>query len=901
MKNIATLLFFLLCSVIIKAQTSYYIPTGGSVYTSSSSFDPWYKNLQKYWYYRYKLVNDFMLIGPDAGMSTPAYRRNLGDNLVNGPFDNCLDFSSDATIDLGHYIGMLALEHQQLANNGFNTARTDMELRYAQNALKRLTNNAAYYEAGLSTGYGGLSYYPGIGISNPTLITGEMTSNAMFLRDDFPYLTFVDPTYSPQNWKHFNRTGLAPAADPTIPWTIAATDKREVRTGSGAFYDRYFGPDPRGGTHLPATHGSGWNVPNCESQDQLQVVIDGLALSSMYAPADIKADANEDIFKLIHYTNHFPIGCKLPFWSIPDALDNCECAKHDCSTSGIFFISSPPATKLENDFIPSPITTADMLLAGEPATLLGGFGSYALIFEYSQYMSTNCTYGIPWLPLKTVAGITYFQDAVTYVDGYVAFANDWTVFIPPFPAPGFVSPAIAAYNAAAEIADWTTFLTGYLPGGGPFNTSWISLVHHADGDVFGTPQYPLMYELAHGAPSGGWSENYKVEGLLNEAPPCGPYNYEANKDNVTAYGPDGDFYNYSGTAYPTTPGSWEWSGNDRLDDPYHRQGNSCFQNLHFNHEYNGLDYMFLFDLYAMTRGTSYLQGMMNPYYCEKYDVDYPVPATGIGSNTKKLKLNWLEYISAINSVHTSGTGGSGWLDYRAAKVIDLKPSPGAGFHAEQGSFFLAHIKDYSCNGGENLDQPYTFAELNPSSLKPIRNDSTDTTKTYAGFHPFEYIPNGKNYVPQRLPPTNPADHIMDTLMTPEFINLYTQYLKYVIINTVTDSNILAAAMQEFHWTDDTIARYKIPLSDTVTMEIMPNPTASASTLSYSISRRSSIALKLTNMIGNDFSNLIDHYETDEKAGKYNLPIHSEQLTPGLYIITLKVGPQTYSRKLSVIN
>ena len=40
----------------------------------------WYRNLEKYWWYRYWLVNDFMKVGPNCGESIPADYRKLGTN-----------------------------------------------------------------------------------------------------------------------------------------------------------------------------------------------------------------------------------------------------------------------------------------------------------------------------------------------------------------------------------------------------------------------------------------------------------------------------------------------------------------------------------------------------------------------------------------------------------------------------------------------------------------------------------------------------------------------------------------------------------------------------------------------------------------------------------------------------
>src|SRR4051794_24641874 len=99
--------------------------------------DP-YGNLEKYWYYRYRLVNDFTKIGNNVGESMPAQQRCLGkaaksDALGEGGYLKW----AEGTIDLGNYMQMLATEYHQLENNGYSTTRTLTELQYAVNAFYR--------------------------------------------------------------------------------------------------------------------------------------------------------------------------------------------------------------------------------------------------------------------------------------------------------------------------------------------------------------------------------------------------------------------------------------------------------------------------------------------------------------------------------------------------------------------------------------------------------------------------------------------------------------------------------------------------------------------------------------------------------------------------------------------
>lgn len=44
----------------------------------------WYQNLEKYWWYRYRLLNDFMKIGDGVGESIPAAQRQRNSTGNNG-------------------------------------------------------------------------------------------------------------------------------------------------------------------------------------------------------------------------------------------------------------------------------------------------------------------------------------------------------------------------------------------------------------------------------------------------------------------------------------------------------------------------------------------------------------------------------------------------------------------------------------------------------------------------------------------------------------------------------------------------------------------------------------------------------------------------------------------------
>lgn len=109
-------------------------------------------NYNKYWYYRYRLIKDFMIVGLDQGMSIPASARNI-DRKDFGPENNTNGTLQwvDATCLLGDYIGVLATELNLVMNkcgytNGQgvyeNKMRTEYELFCAMKAFERLDKKA---------------------------------------------------------------------------------------------------------------------------------------------------------------------------------------------------------------------------------------------------------------------------------------------------------------------------------------------------------------------------------------------------------------------------------------------------------------------------------------------------------------------------------------------------------------------------------------------------------------------------------------------------------------------------------------------------------------------------------------------------------------------------------------
>ncbi|MFH1321030.1 MAG: hypothetical protein ABII90_10305 [Bacteroidota bacterium] len=160
------LVFILINPLISEAQTTY-------------------KNLEKYWYYRLRLQNDFLKVGPNQGESIPAEVRFTNGQLL----------WDDPTQSLGWYIGVLATEFRLLDDNNESTLATEEELYYALNAFERLDFNAEIHFKDNDGNFGTPEY------------------NGFFIRDDVPG-DFISNISDPdvqgydqeayENYLHFN-------------------------------------------------------------------------------------------------------------------------------------------------------------------------------------------------------------------------------------------------------------------------------------------------------------------------------------------------------------------------------------------------------------------------------------------------------------------------------------------------------------------------------------------------------------------------------------------------------------------------------------------------------------------------------------------------------------------------
>lgn len=238
-------------------------------------------NLQKYWHYRYRLVNYYLVVGEGPGMSLPADIRHRynGGSLRWG----------EGTVYLGYYIGVLATEYRLLKDAGQNTDQTLTELYYALKAAVRLDNVA---EASWN-------------LPNAT--------NGFLIRDDVPS-TFLQDHYT-----ELNRNLISQWP----PITIGSGRPGEVTSMESDYYSNYLAGTPE---------------DNAVSQDNIYPLIMGFALVNRFVDSgmlsfydyvagasiavDIKDMAIDETDCIVQYVKENTHGVSNHHWVIKDPNGN---------------------------------------------------------------------------------------------------------------------------------------------------------------------------------------------------------------------------------------------------------------------------------------------------------------------------------------------------------------------------------------------------------------------------------------------------------------------------------------------------------------------------------------------------------------------------------------------------
>lgn len=224
------------------------------------------------------------------------------------------------------------------------------------------------------------------------------------------------------------------------------------------------------------------------------------------------------------------------------------------------------------------------------------------------------------------------------------------------------------------------------------NTTGFALAQY--GHETHTEIFSLEHRYLHGGTQ--YYGTNAITDYLNIAPCSGPNYYPTND-------PHND---------PLSGGVYTWRTDNRFE-----KSNPTTQLGHGG--WNGIDYMLLHNLYYLLHGSaSDLSGLANEMNYSINNVSYPLSTTPSGSTSSPLTVNGFETITATNT--TVGTGTN--VTYHAGKCVKMKQ----GFSVKSGSSFKAFTKYiFPCNKSTGYADGTTY----PTPTGPI----VDAPKDSAAF------------------------------------------------------------------------------------------------------------------------------------------------------------------------
>lgn len=488
------------------------------LFSVSSFAQTAHQNLQKYWWYRYQLVNDYMKIGLNCGESIPGnnrhfdgsweFPRDQNGNLMGG---NHLHWG-DATIALGQYLAVLATEFKILQLSGLSTIRTKYEIYHALMAYNRLDIVAEER----CRNFENTRYCQNI---NPQ--SGDL--NGFFIRDDVP------ENFEEAHHKHFNRPGLNSNHKVGDDNLLIGGAMSCIIGRSNYEYGSINNDYQNGNTLWSQQFPNVPQYPDEMSQDQVVQIYSGLALliklldNSSYNGLNLRETAEDAILRLVKY-------CKRQNneWIIRNPIDgNCvygispSSYSNRCSNGGGLIFMNAPAMAEGLLHIGATWTSSQLIdILNMKISMNPGHESIYQLTKNQIFCGTGKTAN---------ANQVYFPALFT------AYSNTYTI---PFPLP---------HNPFNKKNVTPQFLTRLC---GACDFRWLDV--------------PLIYRLINGGPLlpvQSMGNNLSYEEILDVAPPCYMYNFSKLESN-------NDWFHR------------EWSSPNRLAEFYKRDKEGLYETFH---------------------------------------------------------------------------------------------------------------------------------------------------------------------------------------------------------------------------------------------------------------------------------------------------------------------------------
>ncbi len=713
------------------------------------------ENAWKYWYYRWRLINDFLLIGDCHGCSIPAsIRLEYYKFHVPGHFKNIK--WGDASVDLGWYISVLAGEYRILHDNGEPTDSVAKELYYALLALERLDAYSDEIEQG-----------------NPNLSAPQSTpypSNMLdgyFVRDDVP------EDFLNNNYAHFN-SGWASVL--------------QLDSMTSSYVERVNSASQKPCGTKDALTGIG------ESVDQFSGVFLGLASIKFFLPSSASFNGQ----------NFHNWADELTDRIMGHIRDNDGTPYSNCQGDYIYPADKPwaKATYWAREEAACRIKQA----SGQPISHpfikpVAGIG-FGFSFQYIHFPPYSSLYQLPW-PTNFVFGISttcsdfklpfwswasreilnstltsYVPRKVcnTHIQGNGLVASIPTILIKNFFTSNPDDTLIYIKGGGlCKLCNWNANILSYpaligQPYYGivfhwyPFSFLWIKLPMWLgfaqnktsavlDGLAWGADHHfevlasHVFYKTPN-KPFVSWDFWKYHQELINIAPCNGPYNFKAA----------------GGYFYPNN----DWMVSNRFLHPESRfttsLGIAIPKQCHRigEGEFNGLDYMNLYNFYYFHRKNK--KNFITNFAHYENVIDRELVST---KHDLPLINKWGSYvypawIAAFHTIEASNVlSKKAQVEYVAGEYIHLKP----GFHAQQGCYFHAYLDtlrgcDYSKKPANYQGPFFPFAnQTSYGKFAPPASEADVPEKITVPEERFEAMHSQSGYLHVFPNPANKILHV----------------------------------------------------------------------------------------------------------------------------------------------
>jgi|GEM_PF-1493855 len=606
----------------------------------------------KYWYYRSRLRNDFMLVGSGPGCSIPMEERGLyyrPSESSSGPFTFPDPWNGesaqwgDAMGELGYYIGVLATEYKLLELNGQETDSVRLELFYAMDALNRM------------------DYWAETAFSQATSTVHAPTINGFMVRDDVPS-NFID-----NNFKHFNYFGNKGFCSKIKINNLAGSSgTHAIKTGG--HWDGIVYRENYGGAYI--------------SQDNWYNCLVGLALVRKLLPnpstyntmnfKDGTSNINQEAFAIaLRVQDYFK---RYAFWELTYPAGNLIGSNDGGIAYGYSFPHSEALNKMDKNkwgyFSFQPSLSFDNWCEFDNWRKDGNAFVVAwknvfviplqsLIWFITPHTSGNLGGLLPAVPLAT----TFFSPVLGTLG-----------------SPEFVYKAAMSFATNKQDVETMTLNLSAVCNC-DYNYRGNTTKQHMQVHVNKFNQFApaLLRMVLHGYencdPYTTFDQGYfdGAVSLCNSAPCEGPFRFN-------------DVYGVSQAS--VNP---EWSSTSRLDHPkrLYPEAND------FPGEYNGLDYMLYHNLVSLL---AIEKDGVNPYDSKRMvdfgrrhiTTNYPLTIGTIawGSNTNPAIIKSFEFITLDNTINTNAV-----VTALAGKEIVFGP----GFSSVLPNMFTAAIQQFTCS------------------------------------------------------------------------------------------------------------------------------------------------------------------------------------------------------------